>query len=282
MAYSIKKWHRNQMEKRKDNQTPLVFNHETLGQNRKRAVASFAEHDFLFAEIGSRLDERLDEITKKFNDPLHLGYPHVLGRHNPQGPAENLKLPANQHDLITSNLQLHWANDLAGVLIQIKQSLKPDGLFIASLFGGDTLLELKTVLLEAEVEVTNKAMMRTSPMADVRDLGGLMMRSGFALPLIDVDRITVRYKNMLKLMHDLRYMGEGNALQQRPKPLRRDILAKAQEIYAKKHPHPDGEGISATFDVVFLTGWSPHESQPKPLQPGSAKVSLTDVLKKPK
>ena len=268
------------MEKQKNNQAPVIFSHTALASNRRRALLNFSKHDFLFAEVQSRLVERLDEINKGFKSPLHLGYPNEENNHNPQSKNENLSLKTGSFDLITSNLQLHWANDLAGILIQIKRALKPDGLFIASLFGGDTLFELKSALLEAEAELTNRAMMRTSPMADVRDLGGLMMRTGFALPLIDVDRLTVRYKNVSTLMHDLRYMGEGNALAQRPKSLRRDVLARIQEIYAKKFPHNDGEGIAATFDVVFLTGWSPHESQPQPLKPGSAKVNLGDVLKK--
>ncbi|MCK5042286.1 MAG: methyltransferase domain-containing protein [Sphingomonadales bacterium] len=269
------------MERQNNNQAPVVFSHTALAANRRRAQAKLASHDFLFAEVQSRLEERLEEITKKFNSPLHMGFPHNVAKHHPQAENENLLLKPNQLDLITSNLQLHWANDLAGVLIQIKRALRPDGLFVASMFGGDTLFELKSSLMEAEVELTDKAMMRTSPMADVRDIGGLMMRSGFALPLVDVDRITVRYKNVTSLMHDLRYMGEGNALLQRPSTLRRDVMAKTQEIYEKKFPHDDGMGICATFDVVFLTGWSPHESQPQPLKPGAAKVNLGDVLKKP-
>jgi SAM-dependent methyltransferase len=269
------------MGKYKNNPPPIVFSHAALAMNQIRAKANFAKHSFLFVEVQSRLEERLEEMNKKFNATLHMGHPHTETKHNPHGENENLLLEANSYDLITSNLQLHWVNDLTGMLIQINQGLKPDGLFIASLFGGNTLFELKEALLKAEVYITDKAMMRTSPMADVRDLGGLMMATGFALPLIDVDRITVRYENVLSLMHDLRYMGEGNALAQRPKPLRRDILAKTEEIYAEKFPHIDGHGICATFDVIFLTGWSAHESQAKPLKPGSAKINLSDVLKKP-
>lgn len=255
--------------------TPTVFDHNILRRNRKRAAHKFAKYDFLFSEVKNRLDERLAEITRKFTSPFHLAYPLMGEQENEQ---ENLCLKPQSFDLITNNLQLHWASDLPGVLIQINRALIPDGLFLASMFGGDTLIELKTCLLEAEIETNDKAMMRTSPMADVRDLGGLMMRAGFALPLVDVDRIIVKYKNIESLMHDLRYMGEGNALSSRPKTLRRDTLAKAQEIYMKKFPHSDGDGICATFDVVFLTGWSAHESQPQPLKPGSATVNLADVL----
>lgn len=263
---------------------PTVFDHASLARNRERARTNFAAHNFLFAEVEKRLEERLEEINRDFSLPLHLGFPHQtrVGEGRPVKPdnPDNLALNPETHDLITSNLLLHWANDLPGQLIQMNRALKPDGLFVASLFGGETLYELKLSLLEAEVEISNKAMMRTSPMADVRDLGGLMMRSGFALPLVDLDRIKVNYKNMHSLMHDLRYMGEGNALKTRPKTLRRDVLARAEKIYKEKFPQPNGEGICATFDVVFLTGWSAHESQPRPLKPGSATVNMADVLGK--
>lgn len=253
-----------------------VFDQSVLANNRKRAQAEMAKYDFLFAEVKARLDERLGEIKREFKKTAHMGYPELNIKFKAN---EGLGLKPKSYDLITNNLELHWVNDLPGVLSQLNQALIPDGLMLASLFGGDTLIELRSSLMEAEMETTNKAVMRTSPFADVRDLGGLMMRAGFALPVIDVDRIKISYKNMTSLMHDLRYMGEGNALTDRPTSLRRDTLAKAQEIYMTKFPHEDGKGICATFDVIFLTGWSADDSQPKPLKPGSASVSLADALK---
>jgi SAM-dependent methyltransferase len=175
-------------------------------------------------------------------------------------------------------LSLHWTNDLVGALVQIRRALKPDGLFIGALFGGQTLTELRQSLLAAEAELSDGAGLRVSPFADGFDAAGLLQRAGFALPVSDIDRLTVRYDHPLKLMADLRAMGETNALTDRArKPLSRRVLARASEIYQDRFGLADGR-IPATFEIVTATGWAPHASQQQPLRPGSAKMRLADAL----
>ncbi len=182
-------------------------------------------------------------------------------------------------DLVVSGLGLHRVNDLPGALIQINRSLKPDGLFVASLFGGATLSELKTCMAEAEMDITGGASPRVLPFADVSVLGQVMGRAGFALPVADVERLTVRYGAMSDLLADLRAMGETNSLHARSRtPLGRGVFDRAAEIYGARFADKDGR-LRATFDIVTLTGWHPHASQQQPLQPGSAKTRLADVLK---
>lgn len=181
-------------------------------------------------------------------------------------------------DLVTSLLNLHWTNDLVGALIQIRRALKPDGLFLGALFGGETLTELRQSLLQAEIEVFGGAGPRVSPFADAIDGAGLLQRAGFALPVADIDRVTVRYDHPVKLMADLRAMGETNVLFDRNRrPLTRTVLGRMSELYAERFALPDGR-IPATFEIISLTGWAPHESQQKPLKPGSAKMRLADAL----
>ena len=173
---------------------------------------------------------------------------------------------------------LHTANDLPGALIQLKRALSPDGLMIANLFGGETLIELRDAFTRAESEVSGGVSPRVLPFCDVREAGALLQRAGFALPVADTDRLTVRYDSPVALMHDLRRIGETNALTQRRRiPMRRDLLTKMLEIYADRHADSDGR-IHATFEIVTLTGWHPHESQQKPLAPGSATARLADAL----
>ena len=181
-------------------------------------------------------------------------------------------------DLVVSTLALHWTNDLPGALVQIRRALRPDGLFLGTILGGSTLTELRQSLLEAEIEVRGGAGPRVSPFADVRDAGALLQRAGLALPVADLDRVTVAYAHPLKLLADLRAMGETSVLAERSGPLTRAVLARAFEIYQARFSRPDGR-IVATFDLISLTGWAPHESQQKPLKPGSAKVSLAQALK---
>ncbi|MCA3755303.1 MAG: SAM-dependent methyltransferase, partial [Phenylobacterium sp.] len=177
-----------------------------------------------------------------------------------------------------SSLSLHWANDVIGALVQARLALKPDGLFIGALFGGATLTELRQALTAAELELTGGAGPRVSPFADPSDAAGLLQRAGFALPVADVDRVTVRYDHPLKLMADLRRMGETSVLAERhPRPLTRRVLTRAFEIYARDFADPDGR-LPATFEILTLTGWSPSETQQKPLRPGSAKMRLADAL----
>jgi SAM-dependent methyltransferase len=192
---------------------------------------------------------------------------------------ERLPFADNALDLFVSALTLQWANDLPGALIQIRRSLRPDGLFLATLLGGDTLTELREALRDAEAELTGGISPRVLPFAEVRDLGALLQRAGFALPVADQDRLTLRYDSALHLMRDLKAMGAGNVLAERqrtPPPAR--LLLRAAEIYAERFSDPDGR-VRATFTLVSLSGWVPHESQQKPLRPGSAKTSLADALK---
>lgn len=194
------------------------------------------------------------------------------------GPGSGpLELADQSQDLIVSLMSLHWANDLPGALSQIRRALKPDGLFVGTLLGAGTLKELRGVLTEAELEVRGGAQARVSPFADGYDGAALLQRAGFALPVSDVDRVTVRYPDLLALVRDLRAMGETNVLAGGGRPLTRAIVARAAQLYAERYAGPDGR-IPATFEIVHLAGWAPHESQQKPAARGSAKMRLADAL----
>jgi len=204
----------------------------------------------------------------------------LAGRSGMRVLADEERLPfaPASLDLIVSSLSLHWANDVIGALVQARLALKPDGLFIGALLGGATLTELRQSLTAAELELTGGAGPRVSPFADSSDAAGLLQRAGFALPVADVDRVTVRYDHPLKLLDDLRRMGETSVLAERhPRPLTRRVLARAFEIYRQNFADPDGR-LPATFEILTLTGWSPSEIQQKPLRPGSAKMRLADAL----
>jgi SAM-dependent methyltransferase len=266
----------------------LIFDQARVRQSKARANAMDDDFDFLRAEIADRLLERLGEINRNFSDAFDFGktqeienlYPNLKVSRSNNPPSETLDTEAGQFDLAISNLMLHWVNDLPGMLIQLNRSLKPDGLFVASMFGGDTLHELRHAFIHAEAEIVGGASPRVSPFADVRDIGSLLQRAGFALPVTDMDTITVNYDHPLKLMHDLRGMGETNSLIDRSrKSLRRDVLMRTCEIYVAEFASADGR-IPATFQILYMTGWHPHESQQKPLKPGSGKVSLKDALGK--
>ncbi|MSO85704.1 MAG: methyltransferase domain-containing protein [Rhodospirillales bacterium] len=191
---------------------------------------------------------------------------------------EALPFAPGTFDLVLSALALHWTNDLPGALVQIRSSLKPDGLFLGALFGGETLKELRRALTEAEIEVSGGAGPRVAPFADVRDLGALLQRAGFALPVVDADLIPVSYDDPLRLMRDLRGMGEANAVAGRRLGFsRRDLFAAATERYRRASAQTDGR-VTATFQIVYLTAWAPHPDQQKPLRPGSAKASLAEAL----
>ncbi|MCL4122727.1 UNVERIFIED_CONTAM: hypothetical protein GTU68_021726 [Idotea baltica] len=192
--------------------------------------------------------------------------------------AETLELGENAHDLVIHALSLHWADDPIGQLVQCCRALKPDGLLIATMFAGQTLHELRSVLAEAEVAQTGGLSPRILPMGEVRDLGGLLQRAGFALPVADIIPLTVTYESPIHLMRDLRAMGEGNAMDQRQRtPTRRSIFAQAMTHYVDTFATEDGR-IPATFEIATLTGWAPAESQPQPLRPGSATTRLADFL----
>lgn len=204
----------------------------------------------------------------------------LAGRAGPRVVLEEEQLPFAEAslDLVVSTLGLHWTNDVVGALVQIQLALKPDGLFIGAFFGGATLMELRQSLVAAEAEILGGAGSRVSPFADAADAPGLLQRAGFALPVADVDRVTVTYEHPIRLMADLRHMGETSVLAERhPKPLTRALIARASEIYIEEFAGPDGR-LPATFEIITLTGWAPHDSQPKPLRPGSAKVRLADAL----
>jgi SAM-dependent methyltransferase len=191
---------------------------------------------------------------------------------------EALPLREGALDLVASGLALHFVNDLPGTLVQIRRALKPDGLFVAALLGGDTLTELRQAFAAAEAELEDGISPRVLPFADLRELGALLQRAGFALPVTDVDRLTVRYASPLALMHDLRRMGATNPLIDRSRrPLRRATLVRMMEIYGERFADPDRR-IRATFEIVYLLGWAPHESQQQPLAPGSARTRLADAL----
>jgi SAM-dependent methyltransferase len=192
--------------------------------------------------------------------------------------AEALPFRDASLDLVVSLLALQFVNDLPGTLIQIRRALKPDGLLLAALAGGDTLIELRQAFAAAEAEIEDGVSPRVAPFSDVRDMGALLQRAGFALPVTDVDRIIVRYRSPLALMHDLRRMGATNPLVERSRrPLKHAILLRMMEVYAERFSDPDGR-VRATFEIVWLSGWAPHASQQKPLAPGSARQRLADAL----
>ncbi|MGQ7794285.1 methyltransferase domain-containing protein [Faunimonas sp. B44] len=235
------------------------------------------------AEPGDTLAEMLARSSKAATTVRLCGFAGDCGRGDLPGlvgDEESLPFAPESLDLFVSVLSLHWANDLPGALVQIRRALRPDGLFLAAMLGGDTLTELRQTLAEAEAEVRGGASPRVLPFADVRDLGALLQRAGFALPVADRDVLTVRYDSAFHLMRDLRGMGAANVLVERDRrPPPRRLFLRAAEIYADRFADPDGR-VRATFEVVSLSGWAPHEGQQKPARRGSATVSLADVLGK--
>ena len=237
---------------------------------------------FLQKLAAVEIQERLNLVNRTFTAPAIISpFPDVWADIAPKAPIipddETLNLEPGAYDLVIHALSLHWANDLVGQLVQARRSLKPDGLFLAVLFGGQTLHELRAVLAQAESQLTGGLSPRVAPMAEIRDLGGLLQRAGFALPVADSLTQNVTYNSMTHLMRDLRAMGESNALAaRRRQPARRGVFNLASELY--KTSFASADGINATFDLVFLTGWAPAASQPKPLRPGSAQQRLADAL----
>ncbi|GAM99258.1 SAM-dependent methyltransferase [alpha proteobacterium U9-1i] len=267
---------------------------------KRRAADGFRENAFLHKRAAADLADRLEAIPRPFARTLLLGEgglftdelaarPALAGRIGETVCAdaafgdvhlslEHLPFAAGAFDLIVAPLALHWVNDLPGALIQLRHALKPDGLLLASMFGGETLTELRLTLIEAESEISGGAGPRVAPFADLQDTAGLLQRAGFALPAADRDVVTVRYAEPMRLLADLRAMGETSALAERnPRALSRRILTRAFEIYRARFADPDGR-VRATFEILTLTGWAPHESQQKPLKPGSAKMRLADAL----
>jgi len=283
-------------------QSPILFDRDLLRARRARAAA-LGPAAFLLDRVTAELSERLSVVLRKFELAADLGTPgdavrrvleNVVGTvvavdarpelRAEMGPLtvaadlEALPFRDGVFDLAVSALALQFVNDLPGTLKQIRRALKADGLFLAALIGGSSLCELREAFATAEAEVEDGASPRIAPFVDVRELGALLQRAGFALPVTDIDRLTVRYASPLALMHDLRRMGATNALAERRRaPLRRATLQRMMEIYGERFADADGR-VRATFEIVWLSGWAPHEGQQKPLAPGSAKMRLADAL----
>ncbi|WP_305295525.1 methyltransferase domain-containing protein [Polaromonas sp.] len=288
----------------------LVFDRAVLRQRRDRAARGWDRQAFLKREIAERLVERLDDVRRSFALALDLGchgdevalalQQSTVGRRTAveqlvrsdlglafarraSGPAvvadeEALPFAPQSFDLVMSAMSLHWVNDLPGTLIQIGRILKPDGLFLGAMLGGGTLWQLRQALAAAESEIEGGLSPRVSPFADLRDAAGLLQRAGFALPVADGETIEVDYESALALMRDLGAMGEGNLVVERRRGLaRRATLLRAAEIYGERFALPSGR-VAASFEVLFLHGWAPHASQPKPLKPGSAARRLAEAL----
>jgi len=287
-----------------DAMTETVFDSRALRHHRQRASTTLGDHDFLIAEVAERLAERLAEVSGRFpriaeigfsaaalpagwGESLRLHLTEAAGLLSPGQPvgvvadAARLPLKAGTIDAVLSLFALHWITDLPGALIQIRRSLRADGFFIAAFPGGNSLYELRQAFLEAEARTTGGASPRISPLVDIRDAGALLQRAGFAMPVADVDRLTVRYDDAFALMHDLRGMGETNSHVGRRRHFsRRDTLLAVADILHRRFVDETGR-IPVTFDIIWMTGWAPHPDQPQPLKPGSARTSLAAVLPPP-
>jgi SAM-dependent methyltransferase len=291
---------------------PLIFDRRLLRQRGARAAA-LGPATFLIDRVAEDLSDRLATVLRRFECAVDLGTPSdavraVLAASGKVGTvvaadallslprmrgkagdavslvravaADEEALPFRDAslDLVVSALALQFVNDLPGTLVQVRRALKPDGLLLAALIGGDTLIELRQAFAAAEAEIEDGISPRIIPFADVREMGALLQRAGFALPVTDVDRLTVRYDSAIALMHDLRRMGATNPMVERSRrPLRRATVRRMTEVYAERFADGDGR-IRATFEIVWLAGWAPHASQQKPLAPGSAKQRLADAL----
>jgi SAM-dependent methyltransferase len=279
-------------------ESPLIFDRDLLRRRRRRALRQ-GPVTFLLDHVAAEFADRLSVVKRSFWIAADIGTPtsvlrdrmrerklaetiiaaDPLGSSGVAADEEALPFADASLDLAVSALALQWVNDLPGTLAQIRRALKPDGLFLAALLGGETLTELRQSFAAAEAEIEGGISPRVAPFGDVRELGGLLQRAGLALPVADVDRLIVRYATPFDLIRDLRGMGATNALIERRRvSLKRATLQRMAEIYAGRFSDPDGR-LRATFDIVWLSGWAPHESQQQPLKPGSAKSRLADALK---
>lgn len=268
-----------------------IFDRSRLKQNRARVASRFSDYDFLHVWAKKQLQSRLSDIMRRFSKTVQIGARggpvlddiitmDITPSFNPSVVADEEFLPFGDHalDAVLSPLSLHAVNDLPGALSQIKRSLKPDGLFMAALFGGETLYELRESLTAAEILHKGGASPRVFPFADKQQAGALLQRAGFALPVVDSEIVSVTYESMFKLLHDLRGMGESNIIAARDKGYAgKSYFMEAAQHYHQNYAQSDGR-ILASFEVIFLLGWAPHESQQKPLRPGSAQNRLADVL----
>jgi SAM-dependent methyltransferase len=284
---------------------PPLFDRKLIAARRRRA-RQIGPATFLMDRTAADFADRLAAVLRRFDRAADLGTPTGAVRAALSGngaistmiavdpdvdgdaagdgglravaDVEALPFAGGALDLVVSAFALETANDLPGALIQIRRALKPDGLFLAAMLGGDTLSELRESFAVAESELAGGVSPRVVPFADVRDMGALLQRAGFALPVTDVDRVLVRYASPLALMADLRRMGAANPLVERRRlPLRRQVLARMMEVYADRFADPDGR-VRASFDIIWLSGWAPHQSQQQPLRPGSAQARLADAL----
>jgi SAM-dependent methyltransferase len=270
---------------------PVLFDRAILALRQRRALR--APETFLLERVAEDLKDRLAAVNRSFVDVADIWTPgaglkpYFAGQVGqlahlaaPETAAEALRLAPQSLDLALSALAFQFVNDLPGLLAQVRRALRPDGLLLAAMIGGDTLTELRQSFAAAEAECEGGVSPRVAPFADLRDVGGLLQRAGFALPVTDLDRVVVRYGNAFALMQDLRRMGATNGLVERRRTLtRRATLLRMAEIYAERFADPDGR-IRATFDIIWMSGWAPHESQQKPLKPGSAKASLEAAVRR--
>jgi len=280
-------------------ENPIIFD-RLLRRRRRSRAAALPPANFLLDRVASEFADRLGVVLRRFELGVDLGTPgeavraslrrldavrtivgaDVVARGRPFVVADEEALPFRDAslDLVVSGLALHFANDLPGVLAQIRRALKPDGLLLAALLGGDTLTELRQAFAEAESEIEGGVSPHVAPFAELRQVGALLQRAGFALPVTDVERVTVRYNSAFDLMQDLRRMGATNPLVARRRvPLRRATFMRMADIYARRFADADGR-IRATFEILWLSGWAPHPDQQQPLKPGSAKARLADAL----
>src|SRR4029078_3866646 len=279
---------------------PNIFDRHLL-RVRQRRARRLTPATFLLDRVAADLGDRLSAVLRKFDVAVDLGTPsdavrRGLGANNNistivaaglDGDDDGLRVTADEEtlpfaerslDLVVSALALQFINDLPGALIQIRRALKPDGLLLAALIGGDSLTELRAAFAAAEIEVERGISPRVAPFADIRELGGLLQRAGFALPVVDSERVTVRYDSVLALMRDLRRMGATNILHERVRTLlKRTTLQRVAKLYADRFADADHR-LRASFEIIWLSGWVPHESQQKPLKPGSAAQRLADAL----
>ena len=288
---------------------PRLFDRARVARNRDRAAPRYEDYAFLKERVSRDIADRVQDTPRRFERALDLGchdgrLARILSGTGRAGaveasdlsPAmvdaaraagtdarvldeETPSLPENRFDLIVSALSLHWVNDLPGTLVRLRQSLKPDGLFLGALFGAGTLAELRDCLMEAETEVSGGVSPRLSPLPGLKDMANLMQRAGFALPVADRDSVVVRYRDPARLLTDLKGMGEQSALAPGMiRPLPRAVLDRALSLYRERHADPDGR-VRASFEIVHVSGWAPAPGQPQPLRPGSAKASLADAVR---
>jgi SAM-dependent methyltransferase len=276
------------------NIAPVLFDRALLRARQTRALRA-GPATFLLDRVAGEMAERLHAVLREFKNAADAGTPCDQVRNAlrervdqlapidlPDLESEPLPLPPESLDLVVSALAFQFVNDLPGVLAQIRRALKPDGLLLAAMIGGETLTELRQSFAAAEAECEGGVSPRVAPFADLRDVGALLQRAGLALPVTDVDRIVVRYTDAFALMQDLRRMGATNVLLERRRtPTRRATMLRMAQVYAERFADPDGR-IRATFDVIWLSGWAPHESQQQPLRAGSAKASLAEAVQKRK